>query len=308
MLSLRSKMLGDAMTVKVTPLDATLGAELSGARLSDLDHETWTQIEEAFNEYAVLIARDQFLTLDEQLAFGARFGQLARNDPSRRGRPGRNQVNTPDDGQEFFAPVVGNVDKSGQHHAELDEYVRGGLANDEWHSDSSFRRLGSIVSILAGIEVPTSGGGQTEFADMRAAYDALPPKKQEHLASLRAYHSTIYSRVAHGAMEMELPDDLTTLDGAEHSMVRVHPITRRHALVIGSHVAHIGGMDNEESHRFAQELCDEACQPPRVFSHQWREGDVVMWDNRSVLHRGRPYDYSERRLLQHVRVVGEWEF
>ena len=291
------------MTVQVTPLDATLGAELSNVRLNDLDDESWKQVEDAFNTYGVLVVHDQYLTLDEQLAFGARFGELCRNDASRTPRPGGD---VPMPGP--FIPVVGNVDRDGKHHTDAkDPYIRGGIGNNEWHSDSSFQRLGAIASILAGIEVP-SEDGQTEFADMRAAYDALPAETTERLAGLRAWHSVTYSRVALGAMDMDLPEDLTTLPGAEHSMVRRHPVTGRPSLVIGSHVAHIYGMNDEEGHRLAQELVDEACQPPRVYSHNWRAGDVVLWDNRSVLHRGRPYDLSERRQLQHVRVAGEVEF
>ena len=293
------------MTVEVTPLDATLGAELSNVRLSELNDESWKEVEDAFNTYGVLVVHDQYLALDEELAFGARFGELFCNDGS--GFPGIPGSGTSNGSP--FAPLVGNVDKDGKHHSDAtDPYVRRGIGNDEWHSDSSYQQPGAIASILAGIEVPTQGGGQTEFADMRAAYDALPAETTERLAGLRAWHSLTYSRVALGAMDLDLPEDLTTLPGAEHSMVRVHPVTGRPSLVIGSHLAHIYGMDDEEGHRLAQELVDEACQPPRVYSHNWRVGDVIMWDNRSVLHRGRPYDYSERRQLQHVRVVGDVEF
>ncbi|MCL2395420.1 MAG: TauD/TfdA family dioxygenase, partial [Acidimicrobiaceae bacterium] len=188
-------------------MDATLGAELGNVRLNDLDDETWKRVEEAFNTYGVLVAHDQYLTLDEQLAFGARFGELCRNDVSRTPRPGGD---TPIPGP--FIPVVGNIDRDGKHHTDPeDPYIRGGIGNNEWHSDSSFQRLGAIDSILAGIEVPTGGGGQTEFADMRAAYDALPAETTERLAGLRAWHSVTYSRVALGAMDMDLPEDLTTL-------------------------------------------------------------------------------------------------
>ncbi|MBO0692597.1 MAG: TauD/TfdA family dioxygenase [Acidimicrobiaceae bacterium] len=286
------------------PFDATLGAELSNIRLNDLDDVTWKEVEDAFNTYGVLVVHDQYLTLDEQLAFGARFGELCRNDASR--MPIRPDGQTPDGGP--FTPVVGNVDKDGNHHTDPeDPYIRSGIGNNEWHSDSSFQRLGAIASILAGIEVPKEEG-HTEFADMRAAYDALPSETTERLAGLRAWHSVIYSRVTLGALDRDLPEDLTTLPGAEHSMVRRHPVTGRPSLVIGSHLAHIFGMDPAEAHRLAQELVDEACQPPRIYSHAWQEGDVVLWDNRSVLHRGRPYNLAQRRKLQHVRVAGDVEF
>ncbi|MCL2393749.1 MAG: TauD/TfdA family dioxygenase [Acidimicrobiaceae bacterium] len=291
-------------TVQVAPLDATLGAELSNVSLKDLDDASWRVVEDAFNTYGVIVAHDQYLSLDEQLAFGARFGELCRNDASR--MPMRPDGETPDGG--FFAPVVGNVDKDGKHHTDAeDPYIRSGIGNNEWHSDSSFQHLGAIASILAGVEVPEEDG-HTEFADMRAAYDALPAETTERLAGLRAWHSVVYSRVTLGALDRDLPEDLTTLPGAEHSMVRRHPVTGRPSLVIGSHLAHIYGMDDAEAHRWVQDLIDQACQPPRVYSHKWREGDVVAWDNRSVLHRGRTYDYSQRRRLQHVRVAGEVEF
>jgi alpha-ketoglutarate-dependent 2,4-dichlorophenoxyacetate dioxygenase len=285
-------------------MEATLGAELSNVRLSDLDDETWGEVEDAFNEHGVLVIHDQFLSLDEQMAFGLRFGEFARyDDRSSVKSPGRE---TPQG--DPVITVVGNVDKDGKHITDPnDPYIRNGGGNEGWHSDSSFQRLGAKVSILAGIEV-TKEGGETEFADMRAAYDALPPETTERLSKLRAWHSIRYSRTALGANDLELPEDPTTLPGAEHSMVRHHPATGRPSLVLGSHVCHIFGMETAEAQRLAHDLMEEACQPPRVYSHTWREGDVVLWDNRCVLHRARPYDLSERRQLQHVRIVGDVEF
>lgn len=279
------------MTVQITPMDATLGAEVSNVSIRDLSDEDFKEIEDAFNEYGVLVFHDQNLTEAEQLAFGARFGPLFRDEVIRdetqlgAGAPG------------YFVPMVGNVDRDGNHRKD-----RSPLANNSWHSDSSFQRLGATASILAGLEV-CKEGGQTEFADMRAAYDELPAEETERLAGLRAWHSVQYSHP-----NGDLPEDLTTLPGAEHSMVRVHPVTGRHSLVIGAHLAHIFGMDDAEGHSLATKLVDDACQPPRLYSHQWRVGDVVVWDNRSVMHRARPYDPAERRSLRHVRVTSDVEF
>jgi alpha-ketoglutarate-dependent taurine dioxygenase len=292
------------VTVQVTPLDATLGAELSNVRLNDLDEQTWGEVEDAFNEYGVLVIHDQYLSLEDEIAFALRFGEFARYD-------GASSVKSP--GHETpqgdpIVAVIGNVDKDGKHITDpTDPWIRNGGGNEGWHSDSSFHHFGAKASVLAGIEVTTKGG-QTEFADMRAAYDALPTEATDRLSTLRAWHSIRYSRAALGAVDMELPDDPTTLPGAEHSMVRHHPVTGRPTLVLGSHVCHIFGMDTKEGQRLAHDLLEEACQAPRVYSHTWAAGDVVLWDNRSVLHRATPYNLAERRLLQHVRIVGDVEF
>jgi alpha-ketoglutarate-dependent taurine dioxygenase len=296
--------LGVKVTVQATPFDATLGAELSDVRLNDLDDETWGEVERAFNEYGVLVIHDQHLSLDEEIAFALRFGELARYD-------GASSLKSPGHETPQGDPVitvVGNIDKDGRHVTDPnDPWVRNGGGNEGWHSDSSFQRLGAKTSVLAGIEV-TKEGGQTEFADMRAAYDALPTETTERLSALRAWHSIRYSRAALGAIDMELPADPTTLPGAEHSLVRRHPVTGRPSLVLGAHVCHIFGMDTAEGQRLAHDLMEEACQPPRLYAHTWHAGDVVLWDNRRVLHRARPYNLSERRLLQHVRIAGEEEF
>lgn len=296
--------MGVGVTVRVTPLDATLGAELSNVELNDLDDETWREVEDAFNEYGVLVVHDQYLSLEQEIAFALRFGEFARYD-------GGSTPNSSDPGAPQGDPVitvVGNINKEGKHVTDPnDPWIRGGGGNEGWHSDSSFHRFGAKTSVLAGIEV-TKEGGQTEFADMRAAYDAVPAETRERLSTLRAWHSIRYSRAALGAVDLELPEDPTTLPGAEHSLVRRHPVTGRPSLVLGSHVCHIFGMDTAEGQRLAAELLEEACQPPRLYSHTWRAGDVVLWDNRCVLHRARPYNLSERRLLQHVRIVGEEEF
>lgn len=292
------------MSIEVTPLDATLGAELSNVGLAELDDEAWAEIEDAFNEYAVLVFHDQFLSLGDEIAFALRFGPFARYDSS-------SSIKSPKSESRLGDPVigpVGNIDRNGRHVTDpTDPHIRGGKGNQAWHSDSSFQPRGAKVSMLAGVEV-TSDGGQTEFADMRAAYDALPAEMQEHLAGLRTWHSIQYSRTALGTNDRELPEDPTASPGAEHAMVRHHPQTGRPSLVLGAHVCKIFGMDTSEGQKLAAKLLEEACQPPRVYSHTWREGDVVLWDNRCVLHRARPYDLTQRRRLQHVRIVGDVEF
>lgn len=292
------------MTVKVTPLDATVGAEVSNVHLAEMDDATWKEVEDAFNAHAVLVFHDQYLSLGDQIAFALRFGPFARYDNA-------SSKKAPGSGTRLGDPVigpVGNIDKKGNHISDPnDPFIRGGGGNEGWHSDSSFQRLGAKTSILSGIEV-TSEGGETEFADMRAAYDALPEKTTEYLATLRGWHSIRYSRTMLGANDDELPEDPTTSPGAEHSLVRHHPQTGRPALVLGVHVCKIFGMDTDKGQAMVRELMDEAIQAPRTYKHQWQEGDIVLWDNRCVLHRARPYPLEQRRQLQHVRIVGDVEF
>ena len=290
--------------MQVTPLNATFGVELRKVQLNELSEAMWREVEDLFNKYAVLVVRDQHLSLDEQMAFGLRFGDFARyqGKGSLAGTGAETSTGDP------VITVVGNVDKDGKHITDPnDPFIRDGRGNEAWHSDSSFQRLGAKVSILAAIEVTTTGG-QTEFADMRAAYDALSEEVAASVVGLRAWHSIRYSRTALGSDDRELPEDPTTLPGAAHSMVRHHPVTGRPALVLGSHVCHVFGMPTADGQRLVNDLMEEACQPPRLYEHAWCEGDVVLWDNRSVLHRARPYDLSERRQLQHVRIVGDVDF
>ena len=149
-------------------------------------------------------------------------------------------------------------------------------------------------------------GGQTEWADMRAAFDALGDDIRKKIANLAAYHSLYYSQAkvghkAHSGTSYGLGNQEIPL----RPLIKIHPITQRPALFIGRHAHAIPGLSEEESESLLTELTDFACQPPRVFAHTWRPGDVVMWDNRCVLHRARPYDYSLPREMRHVRVAGD---
>jgi len=277
------------MPPTLQPCDTTLGAVVRDVDLRRLADDQWRSIEDAFHDHAVLIFPGQKLDPEEQADFAERFGALMHLDPEgkRRSVPLSNQ--RPDgtllDDDEGFTRVL-----------------RG---NEGWHTDSSYMALAAKASVLSA-HVVTSEGGGTEWADMRAAYDALDPATRERIADLAAYHSLYHSqaKLGHQAREGSLYGFHG--DGAPlRPLVKVHPITGRKALYIGRHAYGIPGLPEAESEALLDGLLENACQPPRVLSHRWEVGDLVIWDNRAVLHRARPYPRDEPRVVVHTRVAGD---
>jgi alpha-ketoglutarate-dependent taurine dioxygenase len=282
--------------VRVTPLAATLGAQIDGVELRRLDDETWAVLERAFHDHAVLIFHDQHLSRAEQIAFGRRFGELEIDEgkgyrPSLAGKP--------------VVLDISNVDDDGTHITDRQHPLARRLTGNEgWHTDSSFKAVAAKASVLAAVEV-TSSGGETGFADMRAAYDALSADQQLRLAGLRGWHSSQYSNAVAGASDLEPASDPTTMLGAWHPLVSRHPATGRRSLFIGRHACSIDGMEVAAGQAWLAELLLNACRPPRVFTHRWATGDVIVWDNRCVLHHASPWDLRERRVMRHVRIGGD---
>ncbi len=273
-------------TISIEPLDATLGARVTGVRLGALDDAGFRTIEDAFHQHAVLVFPVQHLGEAEQIAFGRRFGAL-----------------------ETIGPVEGmvaiaNTSPDGTLRPSSDPVAGILKGNEGWHTDSSYMPVSAKASILSAHVVPARGG-ETEFADMRAAYDALAPARRDEIQGLAAYHSLTFSqrRVGQAAPAgfygiHDGPDPLRPL-------VKVHPVTGRPALYIGRHAYGIPGLDPADSKRLLDDLLAFACQPPRVYRHHWTVGDVVMWDNRCVLHRARTESVDEPRLMKHTRVSGD---
>ena len=290
------------LSIKNTP--ATLGAIVTGARLPDLTEAQWRRVATAFANRAVLIFPGQWLSAAEQMDFGRRFGALA-----------------------IEAQPIGNERADGSLRDADDPVMRLLAGNEDWHTDSSFRRLSAKASILSASKAP-SRGGETEWADMAAAHDALSTTQRTHIAGLRAYHSLRQSQSRVGQTGADVRAALMELraggqgggdeavapagpDGQDDGkpplrpLVKRHPDTGRCVLFIGRHAYGIPGMAAEESARLLAELMDFACQPPRLLSHRWQPGDTVIWDNRRVLHRSRPWDLAEPRQLLHTRVDGD---
>lgn len=282
------------MALNVTPLDATLGARIEGISLRSLTNDEWQQVEPAFERYGVLVFPSQFLDRDEHIAFARRFGQLELSDDqgifASEGRP--------------LVVDISKIDADGNHIRERNHPQTRYLAGNEgWHSDSSFKEASAKASCLAAIEV-TTVGGQTEFADMRAAYDMLSPEEAARLSRLSAWHSLEYAQAAAGAVDSPVRVDPTDARGALHPLVRYHKTSGRHSLFIGRHACAVEGMPPAEGQGLLVDLLERACRPPRTYSHRWSVGDVVIWDNRCVLHRATEWDLNERRVLRHVRIAG----
>jgi alpha-ketoglutarate-dependent taurine dioxygenase len=282
----------------IRPLEGiTFGAEVLGADVRKLDDAQARAVEDAFHRYGILVFHDQELSRDEHMAFAERFGDIElQSDQTMRA----DLVGTP------IVLDVSNVDPEGVHIRDRNHPQTRFLGGNEgWHSDSSFKEISAKASVLFAIETP-SIAGETGYADMRAAWDdALSDAERGRLAELRAYHSLAYSQAVAGASDTPVPDDPTTLPGAWHPLVRTHPVTGRASLFIGRHAAMVDGLPVEEGRQLLENLLDRACRPPRIYYHSWRSGDVVIWDNRCMLHRATSWDLGERRVLRHVRVAGE---
>jgi alpha-ketoglutarate-dependent taurine dioxygenase len=274
------------MTLRIEPSGATLGAFVSGVKLAALADGEWRAIEQAFLEHALLIFPGQNLTPEEQAAFAKRFGEIEYIAPTRATVP------------------ISNRRADGSLLADEDPGMKIMLGNEGWHTDSSYMPVSAKASVLSAQVVPARGG-QTEWADMRAAYQALEPALRERVATLAAHHSIHYSqsRIGFGGGYAGYGSDVEK--PPLRPLVKRHPVTGRPSLFIGRHAHAIPGLAPAESERLLVELMDLACRPPRTHEHAWRPGDVAIWDNRCVLHRARPYDHREARVMHHTRIAGD---
>jgi alpha-ketoglutarate-dependent 2,4-dichlorophenoxyacetate dioxygenase len=277
-----------AITVK--PLHPLFCAEIGGVDTGqDVDEATFADIRAAFEEYSVLVFHDQSLDDARQIAFSRRFGPLETSGKA-----------NPATGTHFARQS--NLDiATGAVIPPEDRRMVYQKGNYLWHSDSSFKPVPSLCSLLSARVVPPEGGN-TEFACMRTAYDALPDDMKRTLETLIAEHSLVYSRstvttdALTPAMKAELP-------GSWQAMVRVNPVNGRKAIYAGAHASHVIGWTREEGRAFVQWLNDFATQPQFCYSHPWRAGDLVIWDNRAILHRATAYDtIKHKRLMQRTTV------
>ncbi len=268
----------------VRRLDATLGAVVTGVRLAALTDGEWQAIERQFHDHAVLVFPGQHLEAGEQVAFARRFGAI--------------EVIL--DG--YDAVPISTVDRHGAVRAADHPVMQVVRGNQGWHTDSSYMPVSAKASMLSARVVPSTGG-ETEWADMRAAYDALDDATKSRIETLCAHHSIAYSQARAGFTStigygMEEPAQLRPL-------VKIHPVTGRPSLFIGRHAHAIPGLAPDESDALLAELLEFACRPPRCYLHRWQPGDLVVWDNRCVLHRACEWDLAEARVMLHTRVAGE---
>jgi len=283
------------MAIEVTPLHPTLGAEVRGVDLTrPVMPAVFDEIEAAFNRHGILLFPEQPVTDEQQLAFSGLFGPLEVN-PNYAGAKMRLRPDVAD---------ISNLDPEGRVLPRDDRRNLFNLGNQLWHTDSSFKRIPAKCSLLSARELPSPGpmgGGETEFADMRAAWDALPDARKRALYGLVVEHSIFRSRSRIGfadfndAIFKELPP-------VHQALVRHHRYSGRTSLYLASHASHIIGSPVEEGRALLEELIAFATQPQFVYRHHWTVGDLVIWDNRCTMHRGRPYDDTQRRVLHRTTV------
>jgi alpha-ketoglutarate-dependent 2,4-dichlorophenoxyacetate dioxygenase len=283
------------MTIKVTPLHPTLGAEVRGVNLAlAVTPEVFAEIEAAFNRFGILVFPEQPIRDEHQLAFSQLFGPLEVN-PNYAGAKMRLRPDIAD---------ISNLDAEGQVLARDDRRNLFNLGNQLWHTDSSFKRIPAKCSLLSARELPSSGpvgGGETEFADLRAVWDALPEARKRELDGLVVEHSIFRSRSQIGFADFN-DEIFKQLPPVPQALVRHHPASGRTSLYLASHASHVIGWPVERGRALLDELIPFATQPQFVYQHRWAVGDLVIWDNRCTMHRGRPYDDTQRRVLHRTTV------
>ena len=279
------------MAIEVIPLHPALGARVRGVDLTRaVPPEVFAEIEAAFNRHGILVFPQQPVGDEQQLAFSRLFGPLEVN-PNYAGAKMRLRPDVAD---------ISNLDPEGRVLARDDTRNLFNLGNQLWHTDSSFKRVPAKCSLLSAREIPSSGG-ETEFADLRAAWDALPETRKRALDGLVVEHSIFRSRSQIGFADFN--DEIyRQLPPVPQALVRHHPASGRTSLYLASHASHIPGWPVEKGRALIEEMVAFATQPQFVYQHRWTVGDLVMWDNRCTMHRGRPYDDTQRRVLHRTTV------
>src|SRR6266851_3507407 len=287
--------MGSNMAIEVSPLHPYLGAELRGVDLArPMMSEVFAGIGAAFNRHGILVFPEQPLTDEQQLAFSRLFGPLEVN-PNYTGAKMRLRPDVAD---------ISNLDPEGRVLAPDDRRNLFNLGNQLWHTDSSFKRVPAKCSLLSARELPSPGpmgGGETEFADLRAAWDALPEARQRELDGRVVEHSIFRSRSQIGFADFN-DEIFRELPPVTQALVRHHPASGRTSLYLASHASHIIGRPVEDGRGLIEQLIAFATQPQFVHQHRWTVGDLVIWDNRCTMHRGRPYDDAQRRVLHRTTV------
>ena len=288
------------MPLSIKQLGPCFVGEASGLDLTKpLARADIDAINEGMNKYGVLIFHDQHFTNDQQLSFTQSLGpletaigfNLRASDDRRLASP-------------HFADVS-NLDKDGNTLARDSQKRLYNIGNQLWHSDSSFKTVPAKYSLLHARTV-TSKGGETEFADMRAAWDALDAERKTLCEPLVCEHSRLYSRGLLGFTRADFTDkDAATIRPVLQTLVRTHPGSGRKSLYLSSHAGKIVGWSEPESKLFLMDLVEHATQREFTYAHTWRVGDLVMWDNRATMHRARPFPHDEPRDMRRTTLAGD---
>ena len=275
----------------IEPLNAPFGARITGLDLTaDLSEEAVEAIREAIDTWSFLCLPEQPMTDEAHMAFTRRLGE-----------PEAEHVTLGTTGKVVYFGTIGNVADDGTKRGNAHPRTHYQKGNEMWHSDSSFRRVPSLVTITHAYEVPGEGGG-TAFASMRNAHARLPAAMQEMIEPLHAIHDYVFSRTKVAPVD---PNHAASLPPVEHRLVRRNPRNGLKNYYVGSHARSIVGWTGIESRKLLDELLERATRREDAYTHQWRAGDTVIWDNRCLLHRGTGYDADRwRRRMRQTRVAG----
>jgi alpha-ketoglutarate-dependent 2,4-dichlorophenoxyacetate dioxygenase len=287
------------MSISIRPIHPFFAGEVSGIDISlPLDRDQVAAIEAGMDHYAVLVFPNQPLTDDQQLAFSRNFGELEVTLAGQMARPEDRRL-----GNRLELGDISNLTADNRLRARDDRSRMYALANRLWHSDASFRAIGAGYTLLHGRIVP-SKGGNTEFADMRAAYDALDEATKAAVEDLITEHSIVFSREQIGFADYA-PGNEERLRPVQHRLVITHPISGRKSLYLSSHIGGIVGWPVPEARAFIRDLTEHATQRQFVYVHEWSVNELVMWDNRTVMHRARSFDdLRDVRDLRRTSIKG----
>lgn len=280
------------MTLRITKLHPLFAARVEGIDIAlGFDNADFAKLRSAFEEHSVIVLPEQDLDDDRQVDFSKRFGPLEMMLPHAGNKMNPGHISR-----------MYNTESNGKVIPPGDRRMIYLTANRIWHTDSSFKKVPSLCSLLHAREVPPEGG-ETVFASMRAAYAALDAETRSLIEDKVALHHAARTR------DLVAPGLVTPERRAKppvcHAMIRVNPVNGRKALYTGGHAGRVEGMDKTEGETLLAQLLDHTTQPDLVYAHKWTVGDIVIWDNRAVLHRGRPWNETmHKRTLHRTTVAG----
>jgi alpha-ketoglutarate-dependent 2,4-dichlorophenoxyacetate dioxygenase len=275
--------------MEIIPLRPGFAAELRGVSLAEVaaNEAAYQTTRAAFEQHSVLVFRAQEVTDEAQLAFSRRFGPLEVTKVGSQG-VGTNLV------------ILSTVDASGKVVPADHRLALRNKANQLWHTDSTFKRLPALASVLSARTIPARGG-ETEFVSTRLAWERLEPALRARLENCFVWHDYAHSR-GKIAPDLASPAERAALPPQCWRMTWKNPTNGRTALYLASHAYAIEGMEQAQAQKLLAELIDAATAPGLSYAHAWRSGDVVMWDNRATMHRGRPWPANEARLMVRTTI------
>jgi alpha-ketoglutarate-dependent 2,4-dichlorophenoxyacetate dioxygenase len=277
------------MSMQIVPLGPGFAAELRGVTLAQVaaDDAVYAEARAAFEEHSVLVFRNQDVTDDAQLAFSRRFGEAEVT-----------KVGSQGTGTHFV--ILTTIGPDGKVVPPDSRLALRNKANQLWHTDSSFKRMPALTSVLSARIIPARGG-ETEFVSTRLAFERLEPALQAKLANSFAWHDYAHSR-GQVAADLASPAERAALPPVCWRMVWKNPVNGRGALYLASHAYAVEGMDAAAGKRLIDELMEQATAPGTSYVHEWKSGDVAMWDNRATMHRGRPWPAHEARYMVRTTI------